>query len=89
VLQDYPSRAKVISAGRDALESEFINGISLLQDNQSGTLLNYSQQCFDKAHDFTQEMIPLVEAVPARGKLPPFYKLAWRNYNRQAMMNVQ
>ena len=88
LLQDYPARSAVLLGPRDKLETDFIEGVSNLTNDNKETLLDYSSSCFKRAADFTAEMVPLVHAVAAKDRLPLFYKMAWRNYNKQANMKL-
>lgn len=88
VIQDYPVRSAVLLGPRDALESEFINGIPVLSQTDPETLLSYSSACFARVAEFTAEMVPLIQAVPASDKLPPLYRMAWAKVNRQAHIQV-
>ncbi len=88
VIQDYPARSAVLMGPRDALESAFINGTSALSQTDLETLFDYSSTCFTRAAEFTAEMIPLIQAVPAGDKIPPLYRMAWGKFNRQANMDL-
>jgi dipeptidase len=88
VLQDYPARGSVFLELRDLLEKEFLEGVGAINLDDPVTLLDYSSTCFRKAADFTDDMVPLVNDVPARDKLPLFYQLAWKKYNNQAKIPI-
>jgi dipeptidase len=86
LLEDYPARSPILFDARDGLEAEFVKGAARLSSTNPQALLDYSTECFQRASEHTAEMIPLVRAVPAADKLPPFYRLAWKKFNRQADM---
>jgi len=88
VINDYPVRGAVYLGPKETLEAEFINGVPELTNANLEILLAYSSTCFYRAAEFTSEMTALVQAVPASDKLPPLYRIAWGNYNRQAKIPI-
>jgi secernin len=88
IIQDYPARSAILIPTRDALETEFMEGISRLTGTNPEILAAYTERCFERAARFTAEMTPLIQAVPLSDTLPPLYRLAWRQYNNQAKIQL-
>ncbi|MDF1514296.1 MAG: hypothetical protein P1S60_10855, partial [Anaerolineae bacterium] len=88
LLKDYPARSALLMKRKNAIESEFIQGISQLPDRRTRTLLDYSSSCFERATAFETEILPLIQGVPARDRLPILYRMAWGKFTREANFSL-
>lgn len=82
VLKNYPARAAVFQADRDALEAEFIEGAQMLRDGSLEDRKAYSKTCFQKAADVEKDWLEQVIKVPVKQRF--LHSLAWRGFNNKA-----
>jgi secernin len=82
VLKNYPARAAVFQAERDALEAEFIEGAQALRDGSVEERKTYSETCFQKAADVEKGWLKQVINVPVNQRF--LHSLAWKGFNKKA-----
>jgi secernin len=82
VLKNYPARAAVFQAERDALEAEFIEGAQALRDGSVEERKTYSETCFQKAADVEKGWLKQVINVPVKQRF--LHSLAWKGFNQKA-----
>jgi len=82
VLKDYPARAAVFQAERDALEEEFIEGAQALGDESVEERKAYSETCFQKAAAAEKDWLAQVIKIPGKPKF--LHSLAWKGFNKKA-----
>ena len=82
VLKNYPARAAIFQADRDALETEFIEGALALRGGSVEERKAYSETCFQKAADVEKGWLEQVIKVPVKQKI--LHSLAWKGFNKKA-----
>ena len=82
VLKNYPARAAVFQANRDALEAEFIEGAQALREGSVEERKAYSETCFQKAAGVEKGWLEQVTKVPVKQRF--LHSLAWKGFNKKA-----
>jgi len=82
VLKNYPARAAVFQAERDALEAEFIEGAQALRDGSVEERKAYSETCFQKAADVEKGWQKQVIKIPVKQRF--LHSQAWKVFNKKA-----
>ena len=82
VLKNYPARAAIFQANRDALETEFIEGALALRGGSVEERKAYSETCFQKAVDVEKDWLEQVINVPVKQRF--LHSLAWNGFNKRA-----
>ena len=82
VLKNYPARAAIFQAERDALEAEFIEGAQAVRDGSGEERKAYSETCFQKAADVEKDWQKQVIKVPVKQRF--LHSQAWKGFNKKA-----
>jgi secernin len=82
VLENYPARLAAYREQRDALERDFIRGAYQRRDASLVERRAYSEACFLKAAQATEDWLKLVQDIPPR--MSWLHRMAWSGFNRKA-----
>jgi dipeptidase len=85
-LRDYAARKALFEDERDSLEARFVEEAMALRGRSQQKRAAFSEQCFAEADEAEAQWMGKVSASGGPTRQGPFYALAWRNLDREAMM---
>jgi secernin len=85
-LLEYPDRISRYQQARDELEKGFITQALQLRTESAEKRYEFSTHCFHEAEEAEAAWLQDLESLPDKDSNSALYRLAWRNFNRQAQM---